>query len=71
MLAPAGSGPVSFPEPPVNLANDIDYYERRAEDQIALAQRAVTPAAVQAHYQLAAAYLDRIYGDQQTSAEAA
>ena len=42
---------------------DSDYFERRAEDQIALAQQASCTEAVQAHYQLASAYLDRIYGE--------
>lgn len=40
-----------------------DYYQRRAEAEIELAQRAECPRAVQAHYQLASAYLDRIHGD--------
>lgn len=43
--------------------DDVDYYERRAEEQIALAQKSRNTQAVQAHYQLASAYLDRIYGD--------
>lgn len=42
---------------------EFDYYEGRAETQIELAQRAQCPRAVQAHYQLASAYLDRIHGD--------
>jgi hypothetical protein len=40
-----------------------DYYERRAEAEIELAQRAEHARAVQAHYQMAAAYLDLIHGD--------
>ena len=40
-----------------------DYYQRRAEAEIELAQRADCPQAVQAHYQLASAYLDRIHGE--------
>ena len=40
-----------------------DYYQRRAEAEIELAQRADCPRVVQAHYQLASAYLDRIHGD--------
>ena len=43
-------------------AEDLHYYERRAEAEIALAQRAEDTRAVQAHYQLASHYLDRIYG---------
>jgi hypothetical protein len=42
---------------------DLDYYERRAEQEIELAQRSASSRAVQAHYQLASAYLDRIHGD--------
>ena len=41
--------------------DDILYFERRAEEEIALAQAAVTAHAVQAHYRLATLYLDRIY----------
>lgn len=43
--------------------DDLAYLQRRAEEEIALAQRAAHASAVQAHYQLAAAYLDRIHGD--------
>jgi len=42
--------------------DDIDYLERRAEAQLALAQQARDPRAVQAHYDLATFYLDRIHG---------
>jgi len=41
---------------------DVDYFERRAEAEIALAQKARNTEAVQAHYQMATLYLDRIYG---------
>jgi hypothetical protein len=44
-------------------AADFNYYEQRAEAEIALAQRAEDRRAVQAHYQLASHYLDRIYGE--------
>jgi hypothetical protein len=47
--------------------DDREYYERRAEAEIELAQRARHAAAVQAHYQLASAYLDRIHGDEPRS----
>lgn len=43
-------------------SDETGYYERRAEDQINLAQKAVNSRAVQAHYEIASAYLDRIYG---------
>ena len=41
--------------------DDSLYFERRAEQEIQLAQHASDTRAVQAHYQLASAYLDRIY----------
>ena len=40
---------------------DVDYFERRAEAEIALAQKAKSTEVVQAHYQMATLYLDRIY----------
>ncbi len=43
--------------------DEREYYERRAEVEIELAQAARHHAAVQAHYELASAYLDRIHGD--------
>ena len=42
---------------------DCEYYERRAEAELALAQRARDSRAVQAHYELANAYLEKIYSD--------
>ena len=42
---------------------DLEYYERRAEQEIALAQRADHAGAVRAHYELASAYLDLVHGD--------
>lgn len=44
--------------------DDVDYYELRAEQEIELAQRANDQRAVQAHYQLASAYLDRLYPEE-------
>ena len=43
---------------------DLNYFEERAEAEIAMAQRAGDSRAVKAHYELANAYLDRIYGDE-------
>ena len=40
-----------------------EYYERRAEAELELAQAAAHGRVVQAHYELASAYLDRIHGD--------
>jgi hypothetical protein len=44
-----------------------EYYERRAEAELELAQAAAHGRAVQAHYELASAYLDRIHGDEPKS----
>ena len=46
---------------------DVNYFERRAEAEIELAQRSENSQAVQAHYQLATAYLDKIYGEQEAA----
>lgn len=43
--------------------DEADYYQRRAEAEVELAQQARHIRAVQAHYELASAYLDRIHGD--------
>jgi len=45
------------------MSDDRDYFERRAETEIKLAQRATHASAVNAHYQMASAYLDRIHGE--------
>lgn len=45
------------------IRNDREYLERRAEDELELAQHASHPAAVRAHYQLLGHYLDRLYSD--------
>jgi hypothetical protein len=42
---------------------EMSYYESRAEAEIALAQQARHAHVVRAHYELAAAYLDRVHGD--------
>lgn len=39
--------------------HDPDYYERRAEEQLELAQSSVIPSAVKAHYDLANFYLEK------------
>lgn len=41
--------------------DDADYFQRRAEAEIELAQSARHQRVVQAHYELASAYLDRIH----------
>ena len=42
---------------------DRDYFYRRAETELHMAQAATVPEAVKAHYQLAGYYLDRVYGE--------
>lgn len=42
---------------------DVEYLEQRAEAEIAMAQKATHVRVAQAHFQMANAYLDRIYGD--------
>ena len=44
-----------------------EYLERRAEAELTLAQAAGHGRVVQAHYELASAYLDRIHGDEPKS----
>jgi hypothetical protein len=44
-----------------------EYYERRAEAELSLAQAAEHRRAVQAHYELASAYLDRVHGEEPRS----
>jgi hypothetical protein len=41
--------------------NERDYYQQRAEDEIELARSATDRRTVQAHYELACAYLDIVY----------
>ena len=40
---------------------DTDYFSRRAEEEVRLAQRATHPAAVAAHYHMSKAYLERLH----------
>ena len=51
--------------------DDQSFYQRRAEAEIALAQQATLPCVVQAHYQLAEAYFDKLASIGLLSAEAA
>ena len=51
------------------MRDDKDYFEKRAEAEIAMAQRATHARVVRAHYELATAYLDRIYGESQVPTE--
>lgn len=42
--------------------SDVEYFARRAEQEVYLAARSTNPAAVAAHYQLSTAYLERLHG---------
>lgn len=42
--------------------DDKEYFYRRAEAELQMAQSTEVPAAVKAHYTLAGFYLDRVYG---------
>ena len=45
------------------MDQESEYYLRRAETELALAQAASHPSAVRVHYHLAGHYLDKAYGD--------
>ena len=42
---------------------DVGYFYRRAEEELAMAQKAELRTVVNAHYQLASAYLERLAGE--------
>lgn len=42
---------------------DLSYHEARAEEELALAETAVTPGAVRAHVALADMHLEIVYRD--------
>ena len=42
---------------------DRAYFYKRTETELALAQKAETPAAVKSHYTIANAYLERAWAD--------
>ncbi len=43
------------------MTDDRDYFYHRAEAELDQAQRSTIPEAVQAHYAMATAYLERAY----------
>ena len=53
------------------MREEEEYFYKRAEAELELAQRATRPEAVKAHYTLAGHYLDRVYGDGRRLAESA
>ena len=42
--------------------DDVSYFHQRAEAELRMAERAAAPQAVKAHYELAAHYLERVFG---------
>jgi hypothetical protein len=44
------------------VSEDPSYYQMRAEAEVEMACRSTDPIAVQAHYDLSAAYLELVYG---------
>jgi hypothetical protein len=46
----------------MRLHHSDDYLYRRAETELKMAEKAVSPAAVKAHYELAHLYLERLRG---------
>ena len=45
------------------MSDEQEYYQQRAEVEITLAQQAIDARVVQAHYEIASAYLDRVHGE--------
>ena len=43
-------------------SQDGDYYQKRAEQEVELAQRATDPVAVQFHYAMTEHYLEKLHG---------
>jgi hypothetical protein len=50
--------------------DDRSYFQHRAEVEVERAQAAILPSVVQAHYQLAEAYLGKLAADKPGKAEA-
>lgn len=46
------------------MNDDKEYYYKRAESELEMAQRTEVPEAVKAHYTLAGYYLDKVYNDE-------
>lgn len=42
--------------------DEIDFLERRAEEELEAAARSEIPSVVAAHYRMAGLYLDQLYG---------
>ncbi len=51
-----------------SVNDDKEYYYRRAESELEMAQRTEIPEAVKAHYTLAGYYLDTVYNDEAVAA---
>ncbi len=62
--------PGSAADPPLS-EDDKAYYHRRAEEEIARAQASTEAKVVSFHYHLAGFYLDRVFGEAESSLSAA
>ena len=51
------------------MEEDKEYFYKRAENELEMAQRTEVPEAVKAHYTLAGYYLDKVYTDEETPAD--
>ena len=56
--------------PDEEMDAEQEYFEKRAEAQLELAQSATHPGVVKAHYELAGLYLDIVHGEPENSADA-
>ncbi|WBH15452.1 hypothetical protein [Sphingomonas radiodurans] len=52
------------------MEDDKEYFYKRAESELEMAQRTIVPEAVKAHYTLAGYYLDKVYTDQPAANDA-
>lgn len=43
-----------------DIEDDVQYYQRRAEEEVARAQQAADPRTVSLHYELAELFLERV-----------
>ena len=55
--------------PDEKMDAEQEYFEKRAEAQLELAQSATHPGVVKAHYELAGLYLDIVHGETENSAD--
>ena len=66
--SPVGVALVQLLSARVETSEDRDYFYRRAEQELALAQASDNEHVVRFHYHLAGLYLDKVYGSPEASA---